>query len=122
MSPDLFIPLGRLLLAAPFVFAGVRHAFAYPSIVPTMAERGMPRPLLMLALASTFEVVCGLLLAAGLWVVPVAIGLIGFTVVVSVVMLNFWAQPPGPARKGAMNAFVSNFGILGGLLLVIAVS
>jgi len=51
--------------------------------------------------------------------VPASIGLILFTIVASIMLLNFWDME-GPSRESAMNGFLSNIAIIGGLLLAAA--
>ena len=118
MSPEnthLVEILARLLLGSLFVIGGLHHLPIFAELSGHVAQRGVPLPRLALGLATTFQIVLGVLLMAGLWVPWAALGLIGFTIAASVLMLNFWAMQ-GPARAGALNQFLTNIAVIGGLL------
>jgi len=51
---------------------------------------------------------------------PAALGLIVFTVLASVALLDFWNQPAG-SRTAAQNAFTGNIALIGGLILACAI-
>ncbi|MDO9352621.1 MAG: DoxX family membrane protein [Solirubrobacteraceae bacterium] len=76
----------------------------------------LPLPRLALALATAFQITAGTMLMVGVWVRWSAVGLIGFTIVASLLMLNFWSMK-APARGGALNKFLTNVAVIGGLLL-----
>ena len=48
-------------------------------------------------------------------------GLVIFTIAASVMLLNFWSLE-GAAREGALNGWLSNLGVIGGLLIAAAYS
>ncbi len=79
----------------------------------------MPLPRFVLAAGTAFQIAAGTLLILGICVVPAALGLIVFTVAATVMMLNFWDMEGG-TRGWAINNWLSNVGIVGGLLLVAA--
>ena len=113
--------VGRVLLASLFVIGGVRHFFKLPAITGMVAARGLPFPREGLIVVSLAEIVCGLLLAAGVWAAPAALGLIAFVLAAGVVALNFWDQE-GPVRDLSISIWMSNVALIGGLLLAIAAS
>lgn len=78
------------LLGGLFVVGGVRHLFVLDPLTEVIRKRGVPMPRLVLLAGSVFQLVAGLLLIFGLFVTPVALGLIFFTVCASVMMCNFW--------------------------------
>jgi putative oxidoreductase len=55
----------------------------------------------------------------GFWVAWAALGLILFTVVASVLLVNFWDKD-GEERIALANAFQTNIGLIGGLVLAAA--
>jgi len=111
--------IGRLFLGGLFVAGGIRHFFILPVLTQVMSTRGVPAPRFVLVFGSLFQLVAGLLLILGVWVVPVSLGLVLFTIVASIMLLNFW-DVEGPAREAVMNGFLSNVAIIGGLLLAMA--
>ena len=113
---EVLLVLGRFLLGGLFVYGGVHHLFAIPALTEVIAARGVPAPRLVLLVGSAFQFVAGLLLILGLFVVPAALALVLFTLTASVMLVNFWDME-GPARDAAINVWLSNLAIVGGLLI-----
>jgi putative oxidoreductase len=118
LAPMLVV-VGRALLGCLFVAGGLRHVTIFDAIAKDMAKRGVPLPRLALAAGTAFQIVAGTLLILGIFVVPAALGLIVFTIAATVMMLNFWNME-GETRVWCVNNWLSNIGIIGGLLLVAA--
>lgn len=112
---------GRILLGGVFVVAGAHHFFILPGVTAAMKARGVPAARLVLITGSVFQIVTGLLLALGVYVIWAALGLVLFTVTASIMLLNFWDMD-GPARESAWNGFQANMAIIGGLLIAAAQS
>ncbi len=93
--------------------------FLIPALTGAIAARGVPFPRLVLIAGSAFQFVCGVLLIAGLWVPAAAFGLIAFTLIASVMLLNFWDME-GKARHDTINVWLQNLAIIGGLLIAAA--
>jgi len=120
MSPDDFMwLLGRVLLGGLFVVGGLRHFWIFGGVAQAIAARGVPLPKLVLALGTAFEIAAGLLLISGVFVPLVALGLVVFTLLASVMLVNFWGME-GAARDNAINVWQSNLAIIGGLLVAAA--
>ena len=113
---DWTIVLGRFVLGAFFAYGGFTHFLALDPITQAMADRGVPQPRLVLIAGSLFQIVFGLLLAFGIAVPVSAIALIAFTVVASLMLVDFWNKEE-PARMALRNVFLSNLAIIGGLLI-----
>ena len=113
------VTTGRALLGVLFVAGGMRHVRLFSAIAADMKQMGLPFPRFMLAAGTTFQITAGTLLILGLFVFPAALGLIAFTIVASVMMLPFWSMQGG-ARTTAYLNWLSNVGIVGGLLLAAA--
>lgn len=62
-----------------------------------------------------FQTVLGVTLALGVFVMLSALGLVVFTVVATIMLVNFWDKVE-PERSALLNVFVSNLAIIGGLL------
>lgn len=115
----ILLTTGRVLLGCLFVMGGIRHVMIFFPIADDMKRMGLPCPSFLLAAGTTFQIAAGTLLILGLFVFPVALGLIAFTVVASVMMLPFWSMQGGNRTWAILNWF-SNVGIVGGLLLAAA--
>ena len=112
--------IGLFLIGGVFAWGGVHHFLHFRDLTGWLASRKWPFPALLLAAGSLFQIAAGGMLAFGLYVQPAALGLIAFTVVASVTLLDFWNQPP-ETRTSAQNAFTANIALIGGLILAGAI-
>ncbi len=122
LPPDvasIVFTIGRAMLGALFVVGGVSHAFTSKHILPMMTARGVPSPGPVLLVGSVWQAAFGLLLALGLFVTPAAFALVLFTILATVMFLNFWDKT-GPEKEALRNAALSNVAIVGGLLIAAA--
>jgi len=117
--PSLLYLFGRFLLGGLFVVGGIEHFFALPLLTGIMAARGVPAARTVLILGSVWQIVFGLAVVFGIWLAPSAFALVLFTLVASVMFLNFWDKQ-GPEKTGQRNAFLANIAIAGALLMVAA--
>jgi putative oxidoreductase len=108
--------LGFVLLGGVFVWAGVEHFLKFKTIAAQLAERHFPMPAPLLAAGSMVEIVAGLCLATGVARAYAALALAAFTIVASVLALDFWRYC-GPERQGLRSAFIINIAVVGGLIL-----
>ncbi|WMT91371.1 DoxX family protein [Pelagibacterium sp. H642] len=122
MTPELAdtaIIVARILVGALFIIGGLRHFPVLDAMTAAMKERGVPQARLVLIVGSIYQIVLGITLALGLFAAASALGLILFTVLATVMMLNFWDKE-GPQRAALFNGFMSNVAIIGGLLALAA--
>ena len=115
----MLLTVGRVLLGCLFVVGGLRHITMFSAIANDMKRMGLASPRFLLAAGTAFQITAGLLLIFGLFVAPAALGLMVFTIVATIMMLPFWTME-GDTRIWAFNNWLSNIGILGGLLLAAA--
>lgn len=111
--------VGRVLLGGLFVVSGIHHFGQLGPLTEACRARRVPWPRQSLVLASLFQIVVGLMLMIGLFVPWAAAGLILFTLVASVVMVDFWNQE-GERRQGSINVWLSNLALIGGLMIASA--
>jgi Predicted membrane protein len=111
--------LGRLLLGAYFAWAGIHHFTSLQPIAASMTARGVPAARGVLVIGSIFQTVCGLALIFGFSPAWAALGLVLFTIVASIMFLDFWNKE-GEARAGALSSWKTNLALIGGLLLAVA--
>jgi putative oxidoreductase len=116
---DLLWIAGRTLLGGPFVVGGIRHCFHFPPLAQMMAARGVPAAKFVLAAGTALQILAGAAVIAGFQLLWAVAALIVFTIVASVMFLNFWNMQ-GPERVNAVNALWGNVSIIGGLLVVAA--
>ena len=116
MSADLIVLTGRILLGGVFVAAGLRHLMIVPVLSVAVAARGVPFPRAVLLAGTAFQIGAGLALVLGVFTSWAALGLILFTIVASVLLVNFWDKE-GEERIALTNAFQTNIGLIGGLMI-----
>jgi putative oxidoreductase len=116
---QLLLIIGRVLLGGLFVVGGAHHFFMLPALTSAMKARGVPAAQLVLIVGSVFQIVAGLLLMLGFYAGWAALGLALFTVIASIIFLNFW-DLEGPARDASRTGFQTNLALIGGLLIAAA--
>ena len=118
MTPELahwMIVAGRVLMGGFYVIAGVDHFRALDQLTKLIAARNVPAPRLVLIAGSLAQMVAGLLLMVGEFQEFAALGLVIFTLVAGVMLLNFWDKN-GDERRTAVSHWRSNLALIGGLL------
>lgn len=111
--------VGRLLLAALFLPAGMAKIGGYAGTVGYIASKGLPLPEVGAVMAIVVEVVGGLALIAGFGTRFAALGLALFTLAASVVFHNYWALPADQQMVQQL-MFFKNIAVVGGLLTLAA--
>lgn len=115
-----FGPLGaRLLMAQLFIIAGLGKMAAFPKTAAYMANHGLPLPEVLLVLTILVEFGGGWMLILGWKARWVAAALFLFTLFATVIFHPFWGIEP-QMLKSALNDFMKNLAIMGGLLYVVA--
>jgi putative oxidoreductase len=108
--------LGYFVLGGMFVLAGLRHFLDFETAKAPLERRQYPSPGLLLGTGSLVELCAGGCLAAG-WGRPwAAVALIAFTIVASLMFIDFW-NFTGTQRQEVHAAFVLNVAVVGGLLI-----
>lgn len=111
--------IGRWVLAWFFLSAAWQRTQEWGATLQLMALNNIPAPAPLLALALLVMVMGGLALILGYHTRHGALMLFGFTVVVSVLMHNFWALHDPVERSADYQLFARNVAIAGGLLLLV---
>jgi putative oxidoreductase len=107
--------VGRILLAAIFLIAGVRKIMAFAGTVGYFTKLGFPAPEAMAVLAILVEVGGGALLILGWQTRRIAWLMIAFVVIATFMAHRFW-QFDAAQYANQMNHFLKNAAIVGGLL------
>lgn len=107
--------VSRVLLASIFVFAGVNKIFSFAATQGYMASQGMKMTALFLVLTILVEIGGGLSVLLGYFPRIGALVLFLFLVPVTLVFHRNWSDP------AQLGHFMSNLGIMGGLLAIVAV-
>ena len=107
--------VGRILLAAIFLIAGIRKIMAFAGTVGYFTKLGFPAPEAMAVLAILVEVGGGALLILGWQTRRIAWLMIAFVVIATFMAHRFW-QFDAAQYANQMNHFLKNAAIVGGLL------
>lgn len=111
--------LGRLLVAALFLPAGIAKLTGFAGTVGYIASVGLPLPALGAALALTVEILGGLALILGFQTRIAAVVLAIFTLVASFFFHAYWAAP-AEQQMVVQLLFFKNVAVTGGLLVLAA--
>ncbi len=111
---------GRILLGSYFFFAGgINKLFNYQTHTEYMAEHGMVFIPFFLGLTMLIQLLGGGGLIAGYKTSISAFILAGLTLVISLVLHDFWTMPAGELQTAhETQNFVKNTGIVAGLLVL----
>jgi putative oxidoreductase len=115
---DAALLVGRLCLAAIFLWSGLSKIAGFADLAANLASQGLPAATLAAFLAVVFEAGGAVLVILGLLTRPAAAGLIVFTVAATLIAHHFWTLE-GPERSMQQIQFMKNLGLIGGFLLLI---
>jgi putative oxidoreductase len=115
---DAALLVGRLCLAAIFLWSGVGKIGGFGDFAGMLASQGLPAPTVAALVAVVLEAGGAALVIIGLLTRPAAAGLLLFTVAASLIAHDFWTLA-GPERQMQQIQFMKNLGLIGGFLLLI---
>lgn len=111
--------LGRVLIAALFVWSGFGKIMGFSGVVGAIAGKGLPMPEVLAVVTVLIEFGLGLALLVGLKARWAALGIGLFLIVITPMYHGFWAVPAEQVMMQKIN-FMKNVAILGGVLMVFA--
>ena len=117
--------LSRLSLVAMFPLSALDKIWHWQASLAQTRSSGLPGGKVMLIMAILIEAVTPLLIVLGQWDRAAALLLAGFCVVTAILYHPFWSHPdfwsddPASVAREHFWQFVKNFGLVGGLLLVV---
>ena len=120
LTGELFL-LGRLLFGGVFAYNGLNHFLDAESMVGYAGAKGVPAPGLMIPISGGVLLFGGLGIAAGVLPTLAAGALIGFLLVTTPVMHDFWAVPE-EQQQGELINFLKNVAMTGAALTLLAIS
>ncbi len=115
---DTLLLVGRLLMAALFLFTGVPKALqGYGGgFAGYLGSMGVPYPEIVSIVAVAVEVLVPIALILGLWPRLSALLLIAFVIAATGLAHRFWEFPEAAQQQAQMTSFLKNIAIIGGLL------
>ena len=118
-SEHLLAASGRVLLGLYFFLAGgLNKVFNFQLTADYMASHDMIMITFLLTLTMLIQLIAGATLIIGYQTKISAFLLAGLTLVISLVVHDFWTMPAGELQTGhETQNFVKNMGIMAGLLV-----
>ena len=113
----MLVTTGRVLLGVYFILPGLNKVTDFAGNSQYMAEHGMVFIPFFLVLTIIIQLGGGFALVAGYQTKIVAFLLAGLTLVISLVMHDFWTMEPGLQTSHETQNFVKNMAIMAGLLV-----
>jgi putative oxidoreductase len=110
--------VGRVLLGAIFLMAGVAKLMDWAGTAAYMESQGLPMVDVLLPIAAAVEIVGALSILTGTFARAGALALFAFLIPTTLVFHDFWTLE-GAERQAQMIDFLKNLSIMGGLLLLI---
>ena len=110
--------LGRLALAAIFLWSGFGKLTNLGGFADSLAHQGVPAPWPLAVVGACVEFFGGLAVAAGFRTRWAALLMAAFTVVATLIAHRFWEVQDAAARTGQAINFMKNVAIVGGFLLL----
>lgn len=123
MSPaqlSYFSPIGRLLIATPFLLAGPGKLMAPKATAAYMATGGLPENAMLAIGTGSFEIVAGVAILLGYQARWAAIALAVFTLLASLLFHPYWSVPADQQVVQQL-LFSKNIAIIGSLLFLTAI-
>jgi len=120
---DIFVTIGRVLLGLLFVVAGIGKlksgldAGSLQQLAGYIGSRGLPSPQVLAYVTIGFEIIAGLALIFGYFVLPVSALLAAFCITAALFFHNFWTFPAEQAAN-QMNHFLKNVALTGAFLIL----
>ncbi|KRI00277.1 DoxX family protein [Curvibacter sp. PAE-UM] len=111
--------IGRLLLAALFLPAGISKIGGFAGTAGYIASKGLPLPEVGAAIAVAVEILGGLALILGFGTRLAALALALFTLVATFIFHNYWGVPADQVFVQQL-MFNKNIAVVGGLLVLAA--
>lgn len=115
----LWLLVGRVAIGILFVPGGFRKVMDPTGMTAMLTSKGWPVPIVFAYLGGLVECLGGVLLIVGFKTRTVALALIGFTIVATLLAHQYWLFD-GAARQPQVIQFYKNVAIIGGLLFVFA--
>lgn len=114
-----FTLVGRVLMAALFLPAGVSKIAGFAGTVGYIASKGVPLPEAAAIIAIIVEVGGGLALILGVKTRWAALALALFTLIATFMFHNYWTLPADQQMVQQL-MFMKNIAVIGGLLTLAA--
>lgn len=114
---DALLLLGRVLLGSIFVLSGYGKLMGLAAFAASLEKNGVPYASTLAPVGACVEFFGGLAIVLGIEVGYVALLMVAFVVVATLISHRFW-ELAGAARQGQLTHFLKNVAIAGGFVLL----
>ena len=112
--------VGRILLAAMFLLAGINKIGGFAGTAGWMASKGLPMTDVLLVITIIVEIAGAAMIMVG-WKANIgAAALLLFTLLASFIFHDFWNVADAQAMQTQMIMFMKNMSVMGGMVLIMA--
>lgn len=115
---DALFVVGRILLAAIFLFSAIGHFTQAKPMSDYAASKGVPAAHAGVILSGIAFVLGSLGLVLGIWIDAAALLLAITLVPVTLMMHSYWKESDPMAKQNEQISFNKNLGLIGGLLVL----
>jgi putative oxidoreductase len=116
-TADWTLLIGRLALIALYTTSAVGKFGALEQTASMIGSKGFPFAAALAFIAATAELIGALCIAIGYRTRAAALGLILYTIIVTIAFHGFWGLE-GAARFAQYIQFMKNVGLIGGLIVI----
>ena len=110
--------IGRILVAAIFLWSGIGKIGGFAGTAGYMASKGLPMAEVLLVITILVEVGASILIIIGYQTRLAALALLLWMIPVTLIFHAFWAVPADQVQMQMIN-FFKNLGLMGAMLLLI---
>ncbi len=116
---SLIVLIARVLLTMVFLVSGIHKTWWYAKAVEEFKQASVPLIPVSLPLTIVLHIIASLCIISGVFVEGAAVLLALFTLVTTLWVFRFWNKT-GLERLQQSRAAITNLGLIGGLLLLVA--
>ncbi len=113
--------VGRVLLGFFLIIMGMNHFGNLESMTTMVAEVGLPAPMVAVVVTGVLLVLAGVSFLVGFHPPMGVLAAALFFVPVTLVIHDFWAIQDPVARQQELSTFLRNVGMLGAVLVLLAI-
>lgn len=118
---DFLLILGKILLVFYFLYSAIKNIAHFSQRATFLQSKNFPLPKPSLAIGILFQIVGSIAILFNYYAAIGAILLIIFTLLCNFVICNYWRKE-GLERQLTCTIFYANFSVIGGLLVILAIS
>lgn len=122
MRDELFL-IGRILFSLIFIGSGISgHLMQLEGSTEYATHKKVPSPRNMVIFTGVAMLAGGVAIVLGIWMDLAALGIAAFLLAAALLMHRFWEETDPQMKQTEMAQFMKNLALVGGALILVAVS